>query len=165
MGEDGDNQQSATHEIEREIREQRKFSPTEALARMAGPGALKGASPVSRLQRAEIEIGIWSRAHLADSSGALSSVLQRHLNGSELLLKNLDEPLVALIDFCEHVLESEDRLGELVRQADVEWGQNADERPSFEKEGFPAQPEDPYTLESVRRTLSDLLRQLANIEK
>ena len=33
-------------------------------------------------------------------------------------------------------------------------------RPHFEREGFPAHPEDPYTVESVRAALSDLLRKL-----
>ena len=44
-------------EVEREIREARKFTPQEALARMAGPGAMKGASPVSPSQQAENEVG------------------------------------------------------------------------------------------------------------
>lgn len=47
----------AESDAEREIRRGRKFTPKEALARMAGPGAMKGASPVSRVQQAEGEIG------------------------------------------------------------------------------------------------------------
>ena len=38
------------------------------------------------------------------------------------------------------------------------------ERPYFEKEGFPHHPEDPYTLESVRNALCELLKQLADVE-
>ena len=53
-------------EIEQEIREARKFSMEEAMARMAGPGAMSGASPVSEVQQAETEIGTWLRGHLAD---------------------------------------------------------------------------------------------------
>jgi hypothetical protein len=52
-------------------------------------------------------------------------------------------------------------LKELVRNADCEWGRIMEERPFFEKEGAPPHPEDPYTIESVRRSLSDLLQQLA----
>ena len=43
-------------EIQREIREGRKFTLAEAIGRLAGPGAMKGESPVARMQQAEIEI-------------------------------------------------------------------------------------------------------------
>jgi hypothetical protein len=35
------------------------------------------------------------------------------------------------------------------------------ERPYFEEKGAPLHPDDPYTAESVRNALSDLLKQLA----
>jgi hypothetical protein len=35
------------------------------------------------------------------------------------------------------------------------------EKPFFEKEGVPPDPNDPYTLESVRRTLARVIAQLA----
>ena len=119
----------AETELEREIREARKFTPQEAMARMAGPGAMKGASPVSPVQQAETEIGSWLRSHVADTSGVLAS---------DYLLK------------------------ELVREADVEWGQRMDERPYFEKEGSTPHPNDPYTVESVRTALSDIMKRLAD---
>src|SRR3954454_7880001 len=53
-------------ELEREIRDGRKFTLEEAVARMAGPGAMKGESPITRMQQAEIEIGSWLRSHLMD---------------------------------------------------------------------------------------------------
>ena len=34
-------------DLEREIRAERKFTLTEAIGRMAGPGSMKGASPVT----------------------------------------------------------------------------------------------------------------------
>src|SRR6476469_612637 len=37
----------ADAELEREIRAERKFTLAEAIGRMAGPGAMKGVSPVS----------------------------------------------------------------------------------------------------------------------
>jgi len=52
-------------------------------------------------------------------------------------------------------------LKELVRQADVEWGATMGERPYFEKEGCSRHSNDPYTVESVRIALSDLVQQLA----
>src|SRR4051794_29136698 len=72
--------------LEREIRLGRKFTPQEALGRMAGPGAMKGASAVSPQQQAEIAVGSWLGSHLEDTAGALKAVLHRHLKGSEALL-------------------------------------------------------------------------------
>ena len=150
----------AEAELEREIRQGRKFSPQDALARMAGPGALKGASPVSPVQQAETEIGTWLGNNLADAGGALKAVLHRHLKGSELLLDNLERPLVALADYCRSLLATDYLLQEIVNEADVEWGWAMDERPHFERQGVPASPDDPYTVESVRKTLSDTLERL-----
>jgi hypothetical protein len=149
-------------ELEREILQARKFSPKEAVARMAGPGAMKGASPVSPVQQAEIEIGSWLRSHVTDPAGALQVVLHRHLNGSKRLLDNLDQPLAALAGYCQDILASDYLLKDLVREADVEWGRRMDERPHFEKAGSPQHPGDPYTVESVREALGDALKQLAD---
>jgi hypothetical protein len=88
-------------------------------------------------------------------------VLHRHITGSELLLNNFDQPLVVLASCCQRLLDSEYLLQELVREADVEWGRVMGERPYFEKEGSSHHPDDPYTIESVRRTLSELVKQLA----
>ena len=148
-------------ELEREIRKGRKFTLAEAIGRLAGPGALKGESPVARMQQAEIEIAHWLRGHLADAGGALQVVLHRQVKGSELLLNNIEQPLVVLAGYCQRVLNSDYLLEELVRDADVEWGRAMGERPYFEKEGSPHNPNDPYTVESVRDALSELLEQLA----
>jgi hypothetical protein len=159
---DHDKQQSeADAELEREIRQGRKFTLEEAIARLAGPGAMKGASPVARMQQAEMEIGSWLRSHLTDAAGALEVVLHRHIKGSELLLNNFDQPLVVLASYCQRLLESEYLLQELVRDADVEWGRVMGEQPYFEQEGSPRHPDDPYTVQSVRRALSELLQQLS----
>ena len=56
MSDAEDSKQSAADaDLEREIREDRKFTLEEAIARMAGPGAMKGVSPVARMQQAETE--------------------------------------------------------------------------------------------------------------
>lgn len=149
-------------ELEQEIRRNRRFSEREVLARLAGPGAMKGASPVSRLEQAETEIGTWLGRHLTDTAGVLRVVLHRHLRGSELLLDNLDRPLIALAGYCQHVLSSDHLLQEVVREADVEWGQRMGERPHFEKAGSPHHPDDPYTVDSVRRVITEAVRELAN---
>src|SRR4051794_12566385 len=151
----------ADAELEREIRKGRRFTLEEAIGRLAGPGAMKGESPVARMQQAEVEIASWLRSHLADAGGALRVVVHRQVKGSELLLDNFDQPLVVLAGYCRRVLDSDYLLEELVRDADVEWGRVMGERPYFEREGSPHDPDDPYTVESVRLALSGLLERLA----
>jgi hypothetical protein len=146
--------------LEREIRKERKFTLAEAIGRMAGPGAMKGVSPVTLHQQAVVEIENWFRAHMTPGNAELEVVLLRHLKESELLLKNFDEPLVVLAEYCQMVLDCDFRLKDLVREADVEWGRVQGEKPYFDKEGAPSHPDDPYTLESVRKALADLVGQL-----
>ena len=151
----------ADAQLEREIREGRKFTLEEAIARMAGPGAMKGESPVTRMQQAETEIGTWLRCHLSDSGGSLEVVLHRRIKESDLLLDNFEQPLVLLAKYCQQVLSSDYLLTEVVREADVEWGRMMGERPYFEIEGAPHSPDDPYTVDSVRNVLSQLLNHLS----
>lgn len=150
----------ADAELEREIREGRKFTLEEAIARMAGPGAMKGESPITGMQQAETQIGSWLRSHLTDSGRALVVVLHRRIKGSELLLNNFDQPLEVLASYCQQVLDSEYLLKEVVREADIEWGRVMLERPHFEKEGVPPHPDDCYTVVSVRNALSKGIEQL-----
>jgi hypothetical protein len=152
----------ADTELEREIRKDRKFSLAEAIGRMAGPGAMKGTSPITGLQQAEAVIENWLRTHLG--GGELQLVLLRGVKESELLLKNFEQPLVVLSIFCQRILGSEYLLAEMVRQADFEWGRTYGERPYFEKPGEPPHPDDPYTLDSVRQTLTGLVKQLPQME-
>ena len=151
---------SADEALEREVRLGRKFNPQEALARMAGPGSMKGASPVSPVQQAETAIGSWLNGNMGDAGGSLKIVLQRHLKGSRFLLDDVGQPLRALARYCGAILDSEGRLQEIVREADVEWGRAMDERPHFDRDGVAPHPEDPYTVESVRTILGDVLKKL-----
>ena len=161
MNEETDNRQSdADREIEREIREGRKITAKDVMARLAGPGAMKGASPVSPVQQAETEIGNWLGNNLHDDCGQLRVVICRNVKGSEGLLESLDRPLAALAQYLRGVLDNDNLLKEIVREADVEWGRAMDERPHFEREGLPADPEDPYTVKSVRQSLLDALQKL-----
>jgi hypothetical protein len=163
MSENQDKQRSeADAELEREIRKERKFTLEEAIGRLIGPGGMKGESPVTRMQQAAIEVESWLRTHLTDAGGALKVVLHRDIKGSELFLNNFDKPLVVLAGYCQRVLDSEYRLEELVRNTDIEWGRMMGERPYFQKEGAPPHPDDPYTVDSVRIALSEILKQLAS---
>jgi hypothetical protein len=149
----------ADDELEREILHGRKFTLEEAVARMAGPGAMKGESPVTRLRQCELEIESWLGAHLADAGGALRAVLHRRVSGSELLLESSEHPLAVLASYCQQLLGSDYLLKEFVREADCERGRAMDERPYFDK-AKPGHPDDPYTVDSVRNTLLGLLNHL-----
>jgi hypothetical protein len=150
----------ADADLEREVRAERKFSLAEAIGRLAGPGAMKGESPVTRKRQAEAELQEYLGRHLADSGGVLRGLLLRHVAESELLLSNLDQPLMVLAAFVGRILETDYLLKELVREADVEWGRVNQQRPYFEQEGHSPHPDDPYTAESVRTALSHVADEL-----
>jgi hypothetical protein len=113
------------------------------------------------VQSAETEIETWLASNLKDSTGALQALLPRQLKGSMLLLNNLEQPLLALADYCHRVLASNDRLEELVRLADVEWGRRMGERPYFNRAGSVLDPDDPYTNDSVRTALAEVVTQIS----
>jgi len=77
------------------------------------------------------------------------------------LLAQVDQPLVALVEYCERIMASDHRLNEVVREADVEWGRIMDERPHFEREGSAPDRDDPYTVQSVRQALAGIVKALA----
>src|SRR6187549_1375143 len=113
MTDDDQRRSEADGEIEREIRLGRKLGPKDLLAQMAGPGALKGASPISPVLQAETEVGTWLGSNLADGDGALRVVLHRHLKGSALLLDNLERPLVAVAAYLQQLLATEHLLKDI----------------------------------------------------
>ena len=157
---DRERQHEADAQIEREIRQGRKLTAVDLMSHLAGPGAMKGASPVSPVQQAETEIATWLGTNLDDAGGALKAVLHRHLKGSALLYNHLDRPLAALASYCRSLVAADRLLREIVGEADVEWGRQMAERPHFERDGAAPHPDDPYTFEGVRRTLDKALRLL-----
>lgn len=148
-------------ELEREICKERTFSLAEAIGRLAGPGAMKGESPATRQRQAEAAIQDYLRSSMIGGSGCLAVVLLRQVMGSELLLSNPGQPLIVLAGYVQGVLGSEYRLKELVRETDAEWGRVYGERPHFDRDGSPPHPDDPYTVESVRETLCQLIEKLS----
>ena len=98
------------------------------------------------------------KEHLSDTSGALRTVLLRRLASSEHLDGRYDQPLQFLADGLQHVLASEERMRDLVTDADIEWSRITGERPFFEKEGKSPHPDDPYTLLSIQTTLKMCIR-------
>src|SRR5215470_1603411 len=86
----------ADADLEREIRKERKFSVAEAIGRLAGPGMMKGVSPITRMQQSEAEIEGYLRRHVSDPTGALPVVLLRRVKGSECFLNHYDQALPVL---------------------------------------------------------------------
>lgn len=156
MGDD-----DSDRELEREIRAGRSFTMAEALGRLAGPGGTKGASPVNRLQQAQVEVAELVRRHLDDPDGALAIALAREVGEGGILLAGMDDPPRALRAHLDQLIASPPLLAELVRMADMEWGQTMGERPFFEIEGRPPHPHDPYTQAGVRARLERLRAALA----
>lgn len=156
MSDENAKRTEAESELQREIRAGREFTLAEAIGRMAGPGIMKGVSPIARREQAAAQIQEYLNQHLNDYGGSLQRVLLRRVTESDVLLNSFDHPLAALGGYIRKVLDSVYRLKELVREVDVEWGRLQDERPYFELDGAPPSPDDPYTVESVRTVLTRL---------
>jgi len=154
----------ADAELEREIRKGRQFSLADAIGQLAGPGMMKGVSPITRKQQANLEIRSFLNSQWTDAGDELRVALLRRVSESDLLLGSNDHPLVVLAAYVHQVLESSYLFEELVNEADIEWGRVVDERPHFQKEGSPPNPDDPYTFESVRASLTRLLAKLGTIQ-
>jgi hypothetical protein len=165
MSEKKDEQRSSSdEELEREIRKGREFTLTEAIGRMAGKGAMKGESPIPREEQAAAEIENWLGQHLSAANAELQTVLLRRIKESAILLHDYEHPLSVLAACCRKVLDSDYLLKDIVRETDVEWGRVNGEKPHFEREGVPPDPDDPYTWESVRKALAQLIEQLGGGE-
>jgi len=152
----------ADEDLEREARANRKFSLGEAIGRMAGGDLMKGASPVTRKREAELAIEDYLRRHMTDPGGVLRGVLLRHVG--ESLLRgdyDYDHPLAPLAACIGQVLGSEQFLADVVCEADAEWGRVFCERPHFQRAGRAPDPDDPYTIDSVRAALSQVIDKLA----
>lgn len=148
-------------EIEREARAHRTFSLNDAIGQLAGGEFTKGGTPISRKRQAELELDEYLRRHLVDSGGVLTRVLSRHL-GESLLHGDYEQPLAALAEYVRRMLASAQLLEAFVHEADAEWGRVHDERPYFQKPGRAPDPEDPYTIDSVRRALVQLHERFAS---
>ncbi len=148
-------------EIQQELRLARRFTLADAIGQQAG-NFMKGESPVPRMVQVRTEIVTLLRDYVSDSSGALQTVLQNWIAADESRIsRHLNHPASAILEALQAILQSPDTLYELVRQADVKWGEMYDERPYFQRPGQTAHPEDEYTHDSVRQSLEDCLHHLS----
>ncbi len=146
-------------ELQREIRAGRAFTLEEAMGRLMG-GGIKGASPVSRLDQARQAVAWAVRGRLRDREGALVTVVVREVAESRHLLDRPEAPAEALRAWVVAILDDGERLAEVVRAADAEWGRMLGERPFFDRADAAPHPDDPYTADSVRRALAGLREDL-----
>lgn len=135
----------------------KKFSIEDGLAQHA-QGMFKDASLVPALTQAKIELSQFIRASIVDRNGCLHHILERRIFAQETLLaQNLTHPLDVLNQIIRSILSSDQQLAEFVREIDQYYGEKFSERPYFQRVGQEANPEDPYTHESVRLLLGKLL--------
>ncbi|PSR18757.1 hypothetical protein C8255_05700 [filamentous cyanobacterium CCP3] len=147
-------------DIQQELRLSRPFTLADAIAQEAG-SFMKGESPIPRLVQAKHGAQQALKEALADGPGALHRVLEQWLCDDETRLsQHVQNPAEAVKDLLEAVLRSPETFYELVRQADVTWGQIYDCRPHFQQPGQPPHPDDEYTHESVKETLKNCLQVL-----
>jgi hypothetical protein len=149
-------------DIQQELRLSRPFSLADAIGQEAGD-FMKGASPIPPLVQAKHGAQQALKESLADSPGALQRVLEQWLADDETRLSSyLGNPVEAVKDLLESVLQSPVTFYELVRQTDVMWGKIYDSRPHFQQPGQAPHPDDEYTHDSVRESLKNCLNYLNN---
>jgi len=147
--------------LQKEILSERRYSLASAIAQEGG-NFLKGESPVPKLVQVTTEINLFIDHHLPDSSGALQAVLKRWIKTDSLISQHIESPLTGLEKIIDKILKNQELFYEMVRQADLKWGQMYAERPYFQKPGQPPHPDDEYSHESVREKLTDLKEKLVS---
>ncbi|MGN7614334.1 hypothetical protein ACQZV8_19870, partial [Magnetococcales bacterium HHB-1] len=122
-------------DIQQELRKQQKFTVAGAIGRSAG-GAMKGASPIPKREQATQMLSQFVDQNVRDASGALKSILKRRIKANGPTIdQHLDNPLNALIEIIQPILDKTAMLHEFVRQVDVRWGEIYQERPHFQQPG------------------------------
>ena len=152
--------QGREQRIEKEILSEQKYSLAGAIAREGG-NFLKGESPVPKLVQVTTEINLFIDQNLPDAHGALQWVLKGWIKSDPLVSQHLEAPLQALAQIIQKILNNQELFYEMVRQADIKWGQMYQERPYFQKPGQPPHPDDEYSHESVKEKLLSLQQKLS----
>lgn len=150
-------QDDKDRELLKDVLTGRTFTIADLIAKEGGD-FLKGESPVPKLLQVKTELNLLIKENVADSLGALKATLQDLVDENELeIAKNLDQPLIALVEIIESLINKPNLLYEFVRRVDMKWGQTYGKRPHFQSPGQPPHPDDDYTHESVRQKLNDFL--------
>lgn len=131
-----------------------------------------GGSPVPPMEQLRLVAITLLHESLHDNDGALLKVFEQDLRQEEALFGPLALELVAhtssldalrgrlfgvLGALAKRPLSNDEALAEFTRRVDAEWGKLFGERPRFQAVGQAAHPDDPYTHDSVRAALSQLV--------
>ena len=105
-----------------------------------------------------------------DSDGALLKVMEQDIRQEEALFGPLTQRLTLLSPeelhnhlhgvlgrLASRTIATEAALVEFTRRVDAMWGQLLGERPHFQRPGQEAHPDDPYTHDSVRKAMMELI--------
>ncbi len=137
-------------DLQAEIRAARKFSLAEAIGREGG-SFMKGESMIPRPLRATTAINQFIAAHLTDPASALSSTLQAWAKDDIRIARQLDKPLVALMQIIESILSDPATFGEFARQVAIAQSRLTGDRAIFSPE---------MTHEPIKADLTALLVRL-----
>lgn len=146
-------------ELQREIRQGRKFSLAEAIGREGG-SFMKGESAIPRPVRAANTIKQFLDSQLIDPSSAFATTLFSWTTADVRVSRQLDTPLVALAQIIESLLNEPTTFYEFFRQVAIAQSNLTGDRPHFQPPGQPPHPDADYTHESIRKQLSELAEEL-----
>lgn len=145
------------NDLQREIRQNRKFSLAEAIGREGG-SFMKGESAVPRPVRAANAIKQFLDSQLADPSSAFATALFNWATTDIRVSRQLDTPLVALTQILESLLNEPTTFYEFFRQTAIAHSAITGDRPHFQTPGKPPHPNADYTHRSVQTQLLELLQ-------
>lgn len=146
-------------DLQREIRQGRKFSLAEAIGREGG-SFMKGESAIPRPVRAANAIKQYLNSQLVDPSSAFATTLFTWVTADIRVSRQLDTPLVALEQILESLLNESTTFYEFSRQVAIAQSHITGNRPHFQQPGRPPLPHADYTHESIKELMSELLQPL-----
>lgn len=146
---------SQQNNLQKEIRDGRKFTLAEAIGRESG-SFMKGESSIPRPLRAATQINQFITKHSTDPAGALPTTLCTWANNDIRVSRQLDTPLVALAQIIESTLNEPASFCELARQVVIAHSQLTGDRPYFQSFGQPPHPKAEYTHDAISAELLQL---------
>lgn len=154
--EDTDQQPEGEENLVRDAWADARFSTEQALLVSGGGGLLNDGTHISayELARRRIRSLLNRQLHDAALETALDNWIDLHRQPFEC---HAQEPVRGLLELLQQMLAREGLFEEFVRTVDMHHGQIMQERPIFQKPGDPPHPDDAYTFESVRKTLTRLV--------
>lgn len=121
-------------------------------------GLIEGKDLVPRQEQCLNALHTYIDHNLQDSESALILELKQYCKDQLILQSQFwDTPTLVLRNLLVQILSSESELETFVRRIDLRWGQLYQERPFFQAHGQTAHSKDPYTFESVRNSIENLL--------